>query len=85
MRDFSPSTLRNLSRKGITVRGPVALPDYSSAMPFANADRGYAVNDRGCLRIWTHAQVVEASLYDDRDAAIAKVEGLIRAFHGAVS
>jgi hypothetical protein len=61
MRDFSPTTLRALAAKAITVLGPVAIPDTSSPMPWANADRGYAVNDGGCHRILTHAQVLEAA------------------------
>jgi hypothetical protein len=61
VRDFSPSTLRALTAKGLTVLRPVAIPDAASAMPWANADRGYAVNDNGCHRILTFAQVLEAA------------------------
>jgi hypothetical protein len=61
MRDFSASTLRALARKGIVILGITAIPDMSSAMPFANATRGYRVDDNGCGRIWTHAQVREAA------------------------
>jgi hypothetical protein len=61
MRDFSPATLRVLARKGITILSPVALPDMASAMPWANAERGYSVNDNGCGRILTFAQVLEAT------------------------
>jgi len=61
MTDFSPATLCRLARKGITVLGPVAIPDMASAMPWANAERGYAVNDNGCHRIWTFSQVREAA------------------------
>jgi hypothetical protein len=39
----------------------VAIPDMTSAMPWACADRGYAVNDAGCHRIWTFAQVLAAA------------------------
>jgi hypothetical protein len=39
MRDFSASTLRALARKGIVILGITAIPDISSAMPFANATR----------------------------------------------
>jgi hypothetical protein len=61
MRDFSASTRRILARKGITILAPVAIPDMTSAMPFANATRGYRVNDNGCGRVWTFAQVLEAA------------------------
>jgi hypothetical protein len=61
MRDFSAATLRLLARKGIRVLRPVAIPDMASAMPFANATRGYSVDDNGCGRIWTFAQVKEAA------------------------
>lgn len=61
MRDFSAATRRALARKGITILRPVALPDMSSDMPYANANRGYAVDDNGCGRIWTFAQVMEAA------------------------
>lgn len=61
MRDFSPATLRALASKGIFLVGLQALPDMTSAMPFANADRGYVVNDNGCGRVLTFAQVLEAA------------------------
>ncbi len=61
MRDFSASTLRALARKGIRLVGLQAIPDTSSDMPFANATRGYKVNDNGCGRVWTFAQMLEAA------------------------
>ena len=61
MSDFTRRTLSALARKGVTVLRPVALPDMSSAMPWATADRGYSVNDNGCGRILTHAQVLECA------------------------
>lgn len=61
MRDFSAATLRQLARKGIRLIGLQALPDMSSAMPYANAARGYVVDDNGCGRVWTFAQVREAA------------------------
>ena len=61
MRDFSPATLRALARKGIRLIGLQALPDMSSPMPFANATRGYVVDDNGCGRVWTFTQVQEAA------------------------
>jgi hypothetical protein len=61
MRDFSAATLRLLTRKGLTILRPVAIPDMASAMPWANADRGYAVDDNGCHRILSFSQVLEAA------------------------
>jgi hypothetical protein len=61
MRDFSAATRRALSRKGIEVYGICVIPAQNDPMPFANGDRGYKVNDNGCGRIWTFAQVLEAA------------------------
>lgn len=61
MRDFSAKTLRNLARKGIILTGLTTIPDMSSDMPFANGSRAYVVNDNGCHRILTFAQMQEAA------------------------
>jgi hypothetical protein len=61
MRDLSALTIRKLARKGITVLRSTSIPDMSSNMPWACASRGYSVNDNGCGRIWTFAQVMEAA------------------------
>lgn len=61
MRDFSASTLRRLARKGIRILSTIAIPDMASSMPFANASRGYNVDDNGCGRVWTFNQVLEAA------------------------
>lgn len=61
MSDFSRKTLAALARKGISLIGLQAIPDMSSDMPFANAARGYLVNDNGRSRCWTFAQVQEAA------------------------
>jgi hypothetical protein len=61
MRDFSATTIRRLLRKGIVIVAPRAIPDMTSAMPYANAERGWLVNDNGTARIWTFAQVQEAA------------------------
>ena len=61
MRDFRPDTLRRLARRGITILRPTAIPANDADLPFACATRGYVVNDNGCGRVWTHAQVVEAA------------------------
>lgn len=57
MRDFSAATRRALARKGITIVGLQAIP----AGRFADYDRGYKVNDNGCGRVWTFAEVLEAA------------------------
>lgn len=59
MNDFSAATLRRLAKRGIRLVGLQALPDMSSDMPFANARRGYLLDDNGCVRVRTHAEVLE--------------------------
>jgi hypothetical protein len=61
MNDFSAKTIAALARKGIFLRGLQAIPDMASPMPFANATRGYLVDDNGCGRVWTHADVMAAA------------------------
>ncbi len=61
MNDFSKRTLNALARKGIKLIGLQAIPDMTSPMPYANATRGYLVDDNGCGRCWTHAQVLSAA------------------------
>lgn len=60
MRDFSPSTLRALARKGISILSLTSIPG-DGPMPWANATRGYNVADNGTGRVWTLAQVLEAA------------------------
>ena len=45
MDDFSKKTLNKLARKGIYLIGLQAIPDMTSSMPWANATRGYVIND----------------------------------------
>jgi hypothetical protein len=59
MNDFSKSTLRSLAAKGISLVGITLLPDNGSAMPFANGERGYLLNDNGCGIVRTFGQVLE--------------------------
>jgi len=61
MNDFSRTTISALARKGIFLTGLQAIPDMALAMPFANAARGYKVNDNGCGRVWTFAEVMAAA------------------------
>lgn len=61
MNDFSKKTTAALARKGIFLIGLTVIPNMASSMPFANGDRGYAVNDNGCHRILTFKQVLEVA------------------------
>lgn len=60
-RDFSKATLRALAKRAISVVSVQMLPDMSSSMPFANAERGYLVDVGGKGRVWTFAQVMGAA------------------------
>ena len=59
-RDFSAKTRNALAKRGIALVGVQALPG-SGQMPWANAERGYVVNDNGCGKVWTFRQVMGAS------------------------
>lgn len=59
-RDFSAKTLRALCAKGIELVGVQMLPGAGD-MPWANADRGFVVNDNGRSKVWTFAQVLGAA------------------------
>jgi len=59
MKDFTAKTRRALSAKGISIIGMQSIPDANGN--FANAQRGYKVNDNGCGRIWTRSQVMGAA------------------------
>ena len=60
MRDFSKSTLAALAARGIRVVGLTVIPSDGD-LPFATGSRGYRVDDNGCGRIWTFAQVKGAA------------------------
>lgn len=60
MRDFSSSTLKALAARGIRVVGLTTIPGAGD-LPFATGSRGYRIDDNGCGRIWTFAQVLEAA------------------------
>ncbi len=57
MNDFSKNTMRKLAKKGITLIGLQAIPDWSSPMPWANASRGYVLNDNETVRVRTFREV----------------------------
>jgi hypothetical protein len=56
-RDFSAKTLRALAKRGLEVVSVQAMPGAGD-MPWANAERGYLLNDG---RLVTFAQVLEAA------------------------
>lgn len=58
-RHFGRKAVASLARKGIRIIGLQALPEASGS--FLNSDTGYQVDDNGCGRIWTYAQVSEAA------------------------
>jgi hypothetical protein len=57
MNDFSKKTIAALARKGISLIGLTVIPGAGD-MPFANGERGYCVNDNGCHKIKTFAQML---------------------------
>ncbi len=59
--DFSAATIAKLASKGISILRPTVIPNPTSDMPFATGERGYSVDDNGCGRIWTFAQVMGAA------------------------
>lgn len=59
-RDFNAKTLRNIAKRGIRIVGVQMIPG-AGEMPWANAERGYVVDDNGTSRVWTFAQVLGAA------------------------
>ena len=62
MNDFSKKTIKALAARGITLIGLQAIPDTTSSMPWANASRGYVVNDNGTCRVLGFAEMLDAAL-----------------------
>ena len=58
MSDFSRKTIAALARKGISLIGLTVIPG-SGDMPFATGERGYRLNDNGCLIIRSFGEVLE--------------------------
>jgi hypothetical protein len=56
-RDFGKRAIVKLAKAGIRIINIQAIPDMSSSMPYANADRGYVVDDNGTGRVWTYFEV----------------------------
>lgn len=60
MNDFSKKTVAALARKGIFLIGLTVIPGTGD-MPFATGERGYCLNDNGCHRIRSFAEVLAAA------------------------
>jgi hypothetical protein len=58
-RDFSQITRTALAKKGISIVGVQPIPDNSSPMPWANASRGYILDDNGTSRVRSYKDVLE--------------------------
>lgn len=56
--DFAPGVRKALLRRGIEIIGAVAVPDMSHQMPYANASRGYQLDDNGTHRIRSRVEVI---------------------------
>ena len=59
-RDFSAKTLRALTKRGVELVSVQMLPG-DGPMPWANAERGYLVDDHGTGRVWTFQMVLAAA------------------------
>lgn len=57
MRDFSKTTLAKLAARGITVLRAQAAPAYKGDETFSG--RVYLIVEDGCLKMRSHAQVME--------------------------
>ncbi len=60
MHDFSKTTKNALAKKGIFIIGICVIPNASD-LPFCSGERGYKLNDNGCLIIRTFSEVLEIS------------------------
>jgi len=59
MNDFNRKTLRKLASLGIKLIGIQAIPDMASSMPYANASRGYVLDDNGTCRVRGFMEVLK--------------------------
>lgn len=57
MRDFTAKTRNALARKGIVVVGVQAAPAFDGDTTFSG--RTYRLDDNGCCRMRSHAEVLE--------------------------
>jgi hypothetical protein len=58
-KDFSQPVRTALAKKGIAIVGAQPIPDMSSGMPWANARRGYILDDNGTCRVRSYQDVLE--------------------------
>lgn len=58
-KDFSKAQRAALARQGIAIIGAAAIPDMSSSLPYANASRGYCLDDNGTHRVRSYQDVVD--------------------------
>lgn len=56
VRHFGKATVAKLAKRGVTFLSLTVIPS-DGPMPFANGNTGYCVNDNGCGRVWTYADV----------------------------
>lgn len=57
VRDFGKALVRKLGKQGVEFVGMQPIPDMTSPMPWANAQRGYVVSDNGTGRVLTYSEV----------------------------
>lgn len=60
MKDFTRATLNALAKRGVRVIGLTVIPGKGD-LPFATGERGYRVDDNGCGKVWTFAEVIGAA------------------------
>lgn len=56
---FNKTVIKKLMKKNIVIIGLQAIPNMDSEMPWANAETGYILDDNGCSKVRTRAQVIE--------------------------
>lgn len=57
-KDFSKGVRAALAHKGVRIIGAQPIPDMSSEMPWANAERGYKLDDNGCGIVRSYREVL---------------------------
>ena len=58
---FGKRAVATLAKRDIRVLGLTVIPAANAAMPFACGETGYSMDDNGCGRVWTFAQVLKAA------------------------
>ena len=59
IRDFGKRVFNKLGKLGITFIGLQAIPDMTSDLPYANAERGYVINDNGTGKVETFTELLK--------------------------